>query len=310
VGAGLSGVIVAATLCWVPTAPPSGAGAEGMRVELLETGASQAESALAAFLRERLHAYPPLQGAQARLSWNTEQQCKLCVEQGGELYACRIFDLGADPVGTKLAAWLFLRSALERATSASDDLAASPPSAVTAPERGDDHLEADGQRAGASAAASASQLRASVGLFVGGQAAGVLSWAGVSLAAEHYRGAAAFGLEAGYAFSQLDAGLRVHHLPVALSVGLATQRPLTLQASLALIADAKRAAIEARSRWALGVAVGPELAAHWPSLNERAALAWRLRLLCDVVRQRYQVGQSSFVEPLWTLGAAVGVEWQ
>lgn len=116
------------------------------------------------------------------------------------------------------------------------------------------------------------------------------------------------GVELGYLFAPGLQGLRVHHLPLALSLAYAQPEAPRVVAGVVAVLDAKLAVAGHERRAALGVALGPEV--QMALGRERATVYapfLRLSLLWQTVRQRYLLATGDVVDARWVAGVSIGV---
>lgn len=312
---GLEVVIVATTWSSMLTvASPEISTVASMRIDLEVPGQAPA-AGVGEYLRVRLiESWPPPATTAARaltvsVSRMGATGFDITIREGSEIWAQRAFVLGDDPTAAKLAAWLFVRSALLRvetsatmASSRSSDASSSPSADGAGAAAGTGPAGTPRPSPAASAAPDvAASLVATASLGPGG------AWsAGVALGGELALGESAFVRgEIGYGFSSERSALHVHHLPVGAAIGVRPPRLGMIGVGFGVMADGKLAVAAARRSFALGMSAGPSL--HWLPGGGRFLV--RVSWWWAVLRQRYVLASAEVVEAPWSAAVAAGVTW-
>ena len=250
----------------------------------------------------------------------------------------------SDRVATRLAAWLFVRSTITRARGQHEPGESGEPEKASSSAPGRLSQAADTRAPGAanpdtspgagadtnakptgyastlpnvatplvqdSPPKSSGSTGAGVAVLVATRLApGQAAAFGASLAIDAAlatSGARVAG-ELGYSYTH-DRGLTLHELPLTGFIGVRPKGldPLTLGfgGSIAV----KLAQTARRSRWALGVDVGPVAGWRIP-MDGGGSLLWRAGWTWSLVRQRYVLDRGTRTDAPWSANVALGVEW-
>ena len=335
VGAVLGVVFVAASFGAAPAASPPASATEAFVQAGLALELDCGDAALAPFLRDRLLGSGRLApaGSHPRLvvsvGHGAGRSCAVTVSAGDEVLAHRELESGLDPTAMHLAAWLFVRSTLERARGGMPvSVAASTgePTPAGLPPAAAAETLTGGPAAARPATAAAIEppvtppaplaLAAPVaprpGPRLTGAAVGFCSAAGpgaqwsvgpcASLSSRPGTGVSGWA-ELGYALSPSSGGVVVHRL--AASIAQAADPPWLPQLELGVLAQVspKLGVSDDRQRWGVGVDLGPVARFTAGPIVARVGWAWA------AMRQRWLSKEGARDEAPWTVTAGAGVAW-
>lgn len=333
-GAVLGVAIVAQSFGAVLAASPPALATEAFVQARLIEEVDCGDAALAPFLRDRLVSSGRLApaGSHPRLvvsvGHGAGRACAVTVSADDEVLAHRELEPG-NPTAMHLAAWLFVRSTLERArggmpvsvaASAGEPTRAGPPPAAAAEALTGDAAAAppasaaptDSPATPPAPLAVAAPVAPGRGPRLTGAAVGFCSAAGpgarwsvgpcASLSSRPGTGVSGW-VELGYALSPPSAGVVVHRL--AASLALAADPPWLPQLELGVQAQVspKLGVSDARRRWGVGVDLGPVARFTAGPIVLRVGWAWA------AMRQRWLSSLGARDEAPWTVTAGAGVAW-
>jgi hypothetical protein len=331
VGAGLAVVFVAASFGAAPAATPPGAAMErSMLVGLVEV-VDCGDAALAPFLRDRLAGSGRLapDGSHPRLVVTVEhgagRSCAVSVVAAGEVLARRELEAGFDRTAMHLAAWLFVRSTLERARGgmpvsvavgagepASDSAPPVPATETPRPALADVATPVALPPAPDATDTASTGTPATGRLTLTGAAVGFCSAVGPdslwsvgpcgSLSSRPGVGVSGWA-ELGYAVSPAAKGVVVHHLAAAFALAADPPWLPALELGVLVQVSPKLGVSDDRERWAVGLDLGP--VARFTSGPIVARIGWSWAAM----RQRWLTRAGAREEAPWTVTAGAGVGW-